>query len=231
MHITDFTHALAERLPGWRPSSLSVPISTDPAGDRIWDRGPLPYAAFTTDGVERSVLTHHWGLQLYVMPRPHHPDEYLVLPMLPANTSHQHVTGLKAPRGIAVPSDPARAAARLHRRLLTEYRLASATPIRRSSPGHLKVHVALDEHRRPRIRSGYVGVFIELLARGGFLLDPATGECHLPDSLTDKAVRRQLIISVHRLRRQDFHVTIPSADGPRSYPPHAPTAPRRGMSR
>lgn len=229
--ITEFTRALADRLPGWQPDPATVPIATDPASDRIWDSGPLPYAAFKTDDIQRSVLTHHWGLQLYVMPRPHRLGEYLALPMLPANTSHQHVQGLKAPRGIAVPADPVRAAARLHRRLLTDYRLSSPTPIRHSSPGHLQVHVTLDERRRPRIRTGYLGAVIELLARGGFLLDPATGECHLPDSLTDKEARRRLTISVHRLRLQGFHITIPSPDGPRSYPPHVPAARQRGQLR
>lgn len=231
LHITEFTRALADRLPGWQPDPTAVPIATDPASDRIWDSGPLPYTAFETANIQRSVLTHHWGLQLYVMPRPHRLGEYLALPMLPANTSHQHVTGLIAPRGIAVPADPVRAAARLRRRLLTDYRLSAPTPIRRSSLGHLQVHVALDERRRPRIRTGYRGAVIELLARGGFLLDPATGECHLPDSLTDTAARRQLTISVHRLRLQGFHITIPSPDGPRTYPPHGPAAPRRGQVR
>ncbi|MEH0658481.1 hypothetical protein ACKI1I_17365 [Streptomyces turgidiscabies] len=231
MHITEFTRALADRLPGWQPSSTAVPIATDPASGRIWDSGPLPYAAFETDGVQRSVLTHHWGLQLYVMPRPYRPAEYLGLPMLPANTSHQHVQGLRAPRGIAIPADPVRAAARLHRRLLTDYRLSSATPIRRSSPGHLQVHVTLDAQQRPRIRTGYLGAVSELLARGGFLLDPATGECHLPDAFTPEAARRQMTISVHRLRLQGFHITIPSPDGPRSYPPLARVAPRRGQQR
>ncbi|EFL29580.1 predicted protein [Streptomyces viridochromogenes DSM 40736] len=136
-----------------------MPIATDPASDLIWDSGPLPYTAFETDNIQRSVLTHHWGLQLYVMPRLHRPGEYLALPMLPANTSHQHVTGLKAPRGIAVPADPVRAAALLHRRLLTEYRLSAPTPIRRSSPGHLQVHVTLDECRRPRIPLNVADMF------------------------------------------------------------------------
>ncbi|MFB8128680.1 hypothetical protein [Streptomyces mirabilis] len=48
MHITEFTRALADRLPGWQPDQTTVPIATDPASDRIWDSGPLPYAAFET---------------------------------------------------------------------------------------------------------------------------------------------------------------------------------------
>ncbi|MDO0936441.1 hypothetical protein QQY66_33835 [Streptomyces sp. DG2A-72] len=231
MHISEFTHALADRLPGWQPSPTSVPIADDPASNRIWDSGPLPYAAFQTDGVQRSVLTHHWGLQLYVMPRPHRPDEYLVLPMLPANTSHQHVQGLKAPRGIAVPADPVRAAAKMHCRLLANYRFASPTPIRRSSPGHLQVHVTFDTQQRPRIRTGYIGAFIELLAHGGFLLDPATGECHLPDTLTPEQTKRQLIKSLQRLRHRDFHITMHSTEGPRSHPPLPPVNPHKGNRR
>jgi hypothetical protein len=230
--ISEFTHALADRLPGWQPSPTTVAIADDPASYRIWDSGPLSYAAFQTDEVQRSVLTHHWGLQLYVMPRPHRPDEYLVLPMLPANTSHQHVQGLKAPRGIAVPADPIRAAARLHRRLLADYRFASPTPIRRSSPGHLQVHVTFDAQRRPRIRTGYIGAFIELLAHGGFLLDPATGECHLPDTLTAEKTRRQLIKSLQRLRHRGFHITVHSSEGPRSHHPPLPRVnPRKGNRR
>lgn len=116
-------------------------------------------------------------------------------------------------------------------RLLTDYRLASATPIRRSSPGHFQVHVALDAQQRPRIRTGYIPVFIELLARGGFLLDPATGECHLPDTLTPEQTRRQLIQSLQRLRHRDFHITVHSLDGPRSHPPLPPGNPRQGRRR
>ncbi|MFJ6898149.1 hypothetical protein [Streptomyces hokutonensis] len=231
MHISEFTRALADRLPGWQPDPTAVPIATDPASDRIWDSGPLPYAAFETDSVARSVITHHFGLQLYVMPRPHRPHQFLVLAMLPANTSHEHVQGLRAPRGIAVSADPVRAAADLHRRLVTDYRLASSIPIRRSSPGHFQVHVTLDDRQRPRIRSGYIPVFIELLAHGGFLLDPATGECHLPGTLSTGETRRQLVKSLQRLRRRDFRIIVHAADGPRSHPPLPRLTSRPGRRR
>ncbi|MFD3580886.1 hypothetical protein [Streptomyces sp. NPDC058683] len=230
MNITEFTHALAERLPGWQPSTSAVPMAGDQAGGRMWDSGPLPYTAYEA-GAQRTVLTHHWGLQLYVMPRPHRPGQYLVLPMLPANTSHRHVQGIRAPRGIAVPDDPVRAAAALHRRLLLAYRLAAPTPIRRSSPGHLQVHVTLDAHQRPRIRSGYLGANAELLAHGGFLLDPVTGECHLPDDLSPEQIRSHLIISLQRLRHQNFHITLHSSDGTRTHPPLPRTATYRGQRR
>ncbi|WP_406463346.1 hypothetical protein OH768_47810 [Streptomyces sp. NBC_01622] len=231
MHISEFTRALADRLPGWEPDPTPVPIAADPASDRIWDSGPLAHGAFETDSVSRSVLTHHFGLQLYVMPRPYRPHQFVVLPMLPANTSHEHVQGLRAPRGIAVSADPVRAAAELHRRLVTDYRLASSIPIRRSSPGHLQVHVTRDDRRRHRIRSGYIPVFTELLAYGGFLLDPATGECHLPDTLSTKEAKRQLVKSLQRLRRRDFRIVVHSGDGPRSHPRLPRAAPRPGRRR
>jgi hypothetical protein len=230
LHITEFTHALAERLPGWTSSHSAVLIAGDPAGERIWDSGPMPYTAYEA-GARRTVLTHHWGLQLYVMPRPHRPGQYLVLPMLPANTGHQHVQGIRAPRGIAVPTDPVRAAAALHRRLLPAYRFAAPTPIRRSSPGHLQVHVTFDDQQRPRIRSGYLGANIELLAHGGFLLDPASGECHLPDTLSPEQVRRRLITSLQRLRHQNFHVTLHGSDGARTHPPLPRAGLRKGQRR
>ncbi|MFF3372088.1 hypothetical protein ACFYXF_03920 [Streptomyces sp. NPDC002680] len=230
MHITEFTDSLADRLPGWQHSNRAVPLADDPAGGRIWDSGPMPYTAYEP-GAQRTVLTHHFGLQLYVMPRPYRPDQFLVLPMLPANTGHEHVQGIKTPRGIAVPSDPVRAAARLHRRLLTDYRLASATPIRLSSPGHLQIHVTFDARERPRIRSGYIRVFIELLGHGGFLLDPATGECHPPDSLSLAQTRRQLTKSLNQLRHRNFHVIVHGTNGPRSHPPLLPGNPRQGRRR
>ncbi|MFK0113895.1 hypothetical protein [Streptomyces sp. NPDC091217] len=230
MRVTEFTRALTERLPGWQPSPSTVLIADDPAGARIWDSGPMPYTAYEA-GARRTVITHHWGLQLYVMPRPHRQGQYLVLPMLPANTGHQHVHGIRAPRGIAVPDDPVRAAAALHRRLLLGYRLAAPTVIRRSSPGHMQVHVAFDDQQRPRIRSGYPGANAELLAHGGFLLDPATGECHLPETLSPDEVRRHLITNLQRLRHQYFRITVHSSDGPRIHLPLPGAASYRGQRR
>ncbi|MEU9155096.1 hypothetical protein AB0D59_32195 [Streptomyces sp. NPDC048417] len=230
VHLTEFAHALAERLPGWQPSPHTVLIADEPAGARMWDSGPMPYTAYEA-GARRTVLTHHWGLQLYVLPRPHRPRQYLVLPMLPANTSYWHARGIRAPRGIAVPDDPVRAAAALHRQLLLAYRLAAPIVIRRSSPGHMQVHVAFDDQQRPQIRSGYLGANAELLAHGGFLLDPATGECHLPDALSPQEVRRHLITGLQRLRHHNFHITLHTNDGPRTHPPLPGAAAYKGKRR
>ncbi|MET9812392.1 hypothetical protein [Streptomyces sp. NPDC006355] len=220
MHVTEFATALADRLPGrWRPGPATTLIAQDAASNRIWDSGPLAYTAFEAADVQRCVLTSPHGLQLYVMPRPHRTDQYLVLPMLPAGTSHEHVHGLKdAPRGIAVPAHPARAAAAVRRRFLIDYRLAAMLAWRRASPGRLRVEIRFDAEARPRIRTTYVRALIELLALDGFLLDPATGDCHLPDTLTDEQASRQLITSLERVRRLGFNVSVRS-----SVPPGTPS--------
>ncbi|MEU9396546.1 hypothetical protein AB0D86_41925 [Streptomyces sp. NPDC048324] len=215
MHVTEFAPALADRLPGrWQPGPATTLIAQDAASNRIWDSGPLAYTAFEAADVQRCVLTSPHGLQLYVMPRPHGPDQYLVLPMLPAGTSHEHVQGLKdAPRGIAVPTHPARAAAAVRRRFLIDYRLTAMPAWRRASPGHLLVEVRFDAEARPRITCTYGRALIHLLAYGGFLLDPATGECHLPQDLPPEQAARQLHRSVARLESLDFTVAV--------LPPHS----------
>ncbi|MER6531627.1 hypothetical protein [Streptomyces sp. NPDC001508] len=160
------------------------------------------------------MLTSPYGLQLYVMPRPDRSVEFVVLPMLPAGCEHKHAFGLKSPQGIAVAADPARAAAAVRRRILQDYRFDALPVLRAASPGHLLVQVTRDAERRPRIRTTYVYALIELLARGGFLLDPATGECHLAATLTEQQANRQLVKSAQRLRQRGFRVTTTSSVSP-----------------
>ncbi|GGZ79720.1 hypothetical protein GCM10010344_53520 [Streptomyces bluensis] len=234
LHVTEFATALADRLPGrWQPGPATTLIAQDAASNRIWDSGPLAYTAFEAAYVQRCVLTSPHGLQLYVMPRPHRPVQYLVLPMLPAGTSHEHVQGLAdAPRGIAVPAYPARAAAAVQRRFLIDYRLAAMPAWRRASPGRLLVEIRFDAEARPRITCTYGRALIHLLAYGGFLLDPATGECHLPQDLPPEQAARQLHRSVARLESLDFTVAVrpphsPARTADRSVPPRAERHPGR----
>jgi hypothetical protein len=213
--VTGFTAALADHLPGrWQAGEPTSLVAQEAGSHRIWHSGPLAYAAFDPADVQRCVLTSPYGLQLYVLPRPHRADQFLVLPMLPAGCQREHVKGLPSPHGIAVPADPVRAAAAVRRRMLLEYRFASPPTLRAASPGHLQVQVTFDTDSRPRIRTTYVRALTELLARSGFLLDPATGECHLPDTLTDEQTKRQLIKSLERLRHLDFNVSVRSSTPP-----------------
>ncbi|MDX2826585.1 hypothetical protein PV416_37330 [Streptomyces ipomoeae] len=210
--LTGFAAALGEHLPGrWQPGPASHIAAQEAGSHRIWHSGPLAYAAFDAADVQRCVLTSPYGLQLYVLPRPHRAGQLLVLPMLPAGCQQEHMKGLPHPHGIAVPTNPVRAAAAVRRRMLLEYRFASLPALRAASPGHLQVQVTFDTERRPRIRTTYIRALTELLARDGFLLDAATGECHLPEILTDEQTRRQLIKSLERLRHLGFHVSVRSS--------------------
>ncbi|MBZ3916721.1 hypothetical protein [Streptomyces acidiscabies] len=219
MPVSDFTRDLARHLPGgWQPDPTPALTGTDAAGARIWDSGPLPYTAFETAATPRSILTSGHGLQLYVMPRPHRHGQYLVLPMLPPGTGHRHVQGITAPRGIAVPADPARATAAVRRRLLDDHRAASLAALGRSSPGRLQIHVDTDARQRPRIRTGHVNVLRELLDHGA-RIDPVTGDCHVPDTGSPGQAQRRLAISLHRLRRRGYHVIVHTPIGTISRPP------------
>jgi hypothetical protein len=224
--VTDFSAALAERMPGrWQAGPPTSFAAQEAGSRRIWHSGPLAYAAFDAAGIQRCVLTSPHGLQLYVLPRPRRPAQFLVLPMLPAGCDPQHVQGLASPRGIAVPADPVRAAAVVRRRMLLEYRLASMPARRAATTKRLHVQVAFDDQRRPRIRTTYLRALHLLLGQGGFLLDPATGECHLPDTVTVKQAGRQLHKSLQRLRHLGFAVSVrPSllpGPGPRPAVPQA----------
>ncbi|MEU9189221.1 hypothetical protein AB0D14_32695 [Streptomyces sp. NPDC048484] len=232
--LPEFAAALAEHLPGrWLPDPTTTLIADDPASNRIWDSGPLPYAAFETGDVRRAVLTSPHGLQLYVMPRPHRPEQYLVLPMLPAGTGHQHVTGLRAPRGIAVPADPVRAAAAVRRRFLVDYRHRSLPAWQRATPARLHMEVRFGADVLPRITCTYGRALAHLLTHGGFLLDPATGECHLPKDVSVEQGVRQFHRSVGRLESLGFTVGIhrpirPARTPERFLPPSANRPQGRG---
>ncbi|WP_217550035.1 hypothetical protein [Streptomyces sp. GbtcB6] len=214
--LTAYAASLAERLPGrWQPDPATTPLAEDPASHRIWDSGPMAYTAYETADLRRTILTSFDGRQLYVMPRPYRPGQFLVLPMLPAATGHEHVRGFPAPRGLAVRADPARAADAVRRRhLLLDYRVTALAAWRRASTGRLRVDVRFDAEARPRIYAPYARALIELLAHGGFLLDPATGECHLPEGLPPQQAAGLLAASTARLQSLGFTVVFRATHPP-----------------
>jgi hypothetical protein len=218
--VTGFAAALASHLPGrWQagpPAALTAPEAGTP---RIWHSGPLSPTALDTDAVQRCVLTSPHGLQLYVMPRPRRPKQFLVLPMLPAGCEAQHVRHLTAPPGIAVPADPVPAAATVHRRLLTLYRFDAMAAQRAASPRLMQVQVTVGSGR-PRVRTTSTRALYLLLGRDGFQLDPATGDCLLPDTLPPLRAARQLRVSLTVLRGLGYHIAR-LAPLPRPCPPPA----------
>lgn len=212
--LTEFATAVASRLPGrWQADEHPTPLTADPASDRLWDTGPLPYAAFPHAGAHRSVLTSAAGLQLYITQHPNRRAQFVVATMLPAGTSHAHTHGITSPRGIVTGADPVRATSKIRRRQLFALRVASMRAQTNATQGpHLPVHIAFAPDGRPRVTTVYVRALHELLAREDFRLDPASGQCHLPDTIpTEEAVQRTHQVA-RRLTGLGFRPTF-SAEG------------------
>lgn len=202
--VTLFATGLAARLPGrWQPEPTTATVRADPAPHRIWPRGPLAPADLDTCEAQRCVLTAPDGLQLYVMPRPGRPGTFVVAPMLPAGTSPVHAQGITGPIGITVPSDAARAAAFVRRRVLPDYRFKALPAWRQATLGHRRVQLFLDEHHRPAWKAPYGHAVRLLLAEEGHRLDPATGWCYPPTDSTDRLDR-----AVELLSSRGYHVSV-----------------------
>ncbi|MBP5935422.1 hypothetical protein [Streptomyces acidiscabies] len=217
-----FARALATDLPGrWTTDPTTTATGPDPAGTRIWNNSPLPNSTAKAKTVHRAILTSGHGHQFYVTPRPRRPGQFLVLPMLPAGTGRRHVEGLRAPRGIAVPADPARASAAVRRRVLHDFRIASLTALRRSSPGHLQVRIDIDTRQRARIRTGYLHALFEVLDAGA-VIDPATGDVRFPGTHTPEQTASALAVCLSRLHDHDYHVIVRTPTGLHSRPPARP---------
>ncbi|MEW1616022.1 MULTISPECIES: hypothetical protein [unclassified Streptomyces] len=155
------------------------------------------------------------GHQLYVTPRPGHGDQFVVAPLLPTGTDHAHTDGVPAPRGIAVPADPVKSAALIRRRLLFNFRLAAMKVQSNASSGPgMPVTITLDPNGRPDVLVANARGLYELLGREGFLLDPATGRCLLPESVREPSdVGWRTNRAVRKLERLGFSVTTRLADG------------------
>ncbi|MCZ4103454.1 hypothetical protein [Streptomyces sp. H39-C1] len=127
--LSDFTRALAARLPGSWSSDYERHARYEdqfPRTEQLWDNGHVAHI------VSQYVLTHDAilhgpeGHRLFVADRPHHPDQFVVAPLEPveAGIKPHHFVGVEEPHGIAVPNDPARAAARIAQRVLPRYERA-----------------------------------------------------------------------------------------------------------
>ncbi|WP_446038064.1 hypothetical protein [Streptomyces sp. SID1121] len=92
---------------------------------------------------------------------------------------------------------------------------------------HLPVTITFGTDDRPRVTTVYARALYELLTRDGFLLDPATGQCYLPETVEDAAQRT--LQAGRRLDELGFSPVITAADSTaasanRPYRP-APSAP------
>ncbi|SDP31878.1 hypothetical protein [Actinacidiphila guanduensis] len=128
--LRDFSDALAHRLPGSWNAATKAPFAYSPtyadAMDRLWDHNHVEWALLNFAQEEAALLDGPDKELLIVLPRPRRPGQFLVAALAPpglTGTLHLH----HAPDGIAVPADPARAAAAIERRFLPRYRQAVAT--------------------------------------------------------------------------------------------------------
>ncbi|MFJ9667661.1 hypothetical protein ACIRPP_24115 [Streptomyces sp. NPDC101219] len=127
--LAAFAAGLSARLPGTWTSQYqrhSQYADQFPRTEQLWDTGHVDYV------VSQYVLTHDAVLQgpadqrLYVTDRPRYPHQFVVAALAPdgARIKPHHFAGVAEPNGIAVPKDPARAAARIAQRLLPRYEQA-----------------------------------------------------------------------------------------------------------
>ncbi|MGW9400772.1 hypothetical protein [Streptomyces sp. NPDC055642] len=127
--LSAFAASLADRLPGlWTSDYQHHAQYADqfPRTEQLWDAGHVEYI------VSQYVLTHDAVLhgpsdqRLYVTDRPRYPHQFVVAPLVPADThiKPHHFATAEEPHGIAVPRDPVRAAVRVARRVLPRYERA-----------------------------------------------------------------------------------------------------------
>lgn len=134
--LSSFAAALATRLPGTWTSHYHQ-HTTYPEqfalANQVWDLGHVHWAVSEFVLGHDAELNKPHGQRLYVVERPLKPGQFLVVPLQPSVTI-SCFDDVDEPNGIAVPSDPARAAAAVTRRLLPRYQHALAAVRRNSAP-------------------------------------------------------------------------------------------------
>ncbi|WP_406220712.1 hypothetical protein [Streptomyces decoyicus] len=161
-HRTDlqsFAAALAERLPGTWTTNYAQHTSDTDQFDRswyIWDfQGLVERVDITCVLGHDAILTGPDATRLYVIERPRYPQQFLVAALMPTGIPQEYLAVVESPRGIAVPSDPARAANQIARRLLPRYGesvewarcIQASPPFRPLVPPAVSVHVSMLWHR------------------------------------------------------------------------------------
>ncbi|SOE32574.1 hypothetical protein SAMN05442782_9538 [Streptomyces sp. OK228] len=124
-NLVVFAEGLAARLPGsWAVVAQEHAAHSDqfPLAERIWDLGHVNWAFDQFVLPRDAVLTSDTSCELVVVDRPRRKREFLVAALQPSGSD---VTDrVKAPDGIVVDADPARAASAVANRLLPRYEQA-----------------------------------------------------------------------------------------------------------
>ncbi|MFJ5546700.1 hypothetical protein [Streptomyces sp. NPDC093225] len=246
--LGEFTSGLAPRLSSaWTSRVHSTPYRWSQADYRLWERedGALWQAVYhsrqDSDHLRaRAFLTHPTGLQLYIVQRPYRPSEFLVGALLPAGIFEYDTT--PHPSAIAVPADPARAAAAIRRRLLPYYRTAAmrvsrSTRFRQTQKvviGQSAEGIPIADVLSPR------AVRALLHEDERWYLDPGTGLCaaitpspHSPDDLVQDAAARlrglafEVVLTTEHPLDLYFRPSPPAAPTPVAVPPPTTSRPAR----
>ncbi|MFE7119838.1 hypothetical protein ACFU99_30910, partial [Streptomyces sp. NPDC057654] len=124
--LSAFAAGLAARLPGpWTSVYQRHAAYRDqfPLTEQLWDAGHVDHVVSTYVLTHDAVLHGPAGQRLYLTDRPLYPSQFVIAPLQPDGDGIRphHFEGVEEPDGIAVPHDPARAAAHVTRRLLPRY--------------------------------------------------------------------------------------------------------------
>ncbi|WP_319685204.1 hypothetical protein, partial [Streptomyces ipomoeae] len=235
-NLSAFAPALARRLPGtWTSTQHRYSDDEFPLDHGVWDTGEPSWAVGQRLG-QHAVLDGPDRQQLYVLDRQRRPGRFLVVPPTPDGFQPHHFRRVDEPGGIAVPGDPARAAADVVRRLLPRYQHALAAvrdnarrlpdPVRRAEPAAVTRTVTFAWYRDGAFGAPYDSVPAEirmLLYGYGFQYRPHEGAILLPavhNGVDEGMARIQAV--ARRLTEQGFGVNLRPAAPTASTPPLPP---------
>ncbi|WP_277440982.1 hypothetical protein [Streptomyces sp. SPB162] len=127
--LSDFARALAARLPGSWSSDYQRHARYEeqfPRTEQLWDNGHVAHIVSQYVLSHDAILHGPEGHRLFIADRPHHCDQFVAASFEPVEDGIKphHFVGVEEPHGIAIPNDPARAAARIAQRVLPRYERA-----------------------------------------------------------------------------------------------------------
>ncbi|WP_406108388.1 hypothetical protein OG698_37725 [Streptomyces sp. NBC_01003] len=254
-HRTDlsaFAAGLAARLPGtWTSKYQRHAQYADqfPRTDELWDTGHVDYI------VSQYVLTHDAVLhgpadqRLYVTDRPRYPHQFVVAPLAPdgPHIKPHHFAAVEEPNGIAVPKDPARAAAQVTRRVLPRYEqalqavldnaAAQPDPPHRPGPAQVDQVLTLTLYSDGALGAPYESVPVDArmtLYAHGFQYHPHQAAFLLPTAYGDSGRARRVHSVVQQLTAKGIGVNLRHSAPTTSaaLPPASPKAtPSAGRTR
>ncbi|WP_328486032.1 hypothetical protein [Streptomyces zaomyceticus] len=231
--LPTFAVTLAARLPGTWTSQYHRHTAYSeqfPAAERLWDSGHVDWAVSEQVLGHHAVLTGPAGEELYVIERPRHRGQFLVAALEPVGFLPHHFRGVPEPNGIAVSSDPVRAAASISCRLLPRYaraaeavraqaRLRPDPPAHRQAPPETVRAVTLTRYADGVLGTPYTSVPAEArdaLYLSGFQYVPDQGAFLLPVGYGPVATAVRIQVLAARLAQTGIGLNLR----------HAPTHPR-----